>query len=472
MRTYFFVSFLLIFVLPSCSVPNVESYVDEYPPIYPDYNGVTIPSNITPLNFMYLVEEKAYLSINGNVLIASDRKGNFCFSKREWRKLINEKSDIEISLIAKQNGKWASYNPIHIHVAEEIDPYISYRLIPPGYQGWRRMGIYQRCLENYSEYVIHHNDNSGGNCVNCHTYNARNPEQMLMHARADFGGTYIFSGEKSYRVNIPKESGISTLVYPYWHPDGRHIAFSVNNTKQSFFAHNPNRIEVFDSASDVVILDTETGDITWNALTRDENMCETFPCFSPDGKYLYFCSSERQEQMPRDYDKAKYNLYRVQYDAVNNTLGDSLELVFDAKSLGKSASFPRVSPDGRFLVFTLHAYGNFSIWHKDADLYIMDLETSNVQPLSEFNSDDVESYHSWSSNGRWMVFSSRRDDGLYTRPYIGYIDSLGTAHKPFLMPQKYPQRYYQSQMNSYNLPEFTQDRVKVSKRRIVSTMRK
>ena len=82
------------------------------------------------------------------------------------------------------------------------------------------------------------------------------------------------------------------------------------------------------------------------------------------------------------------------------------------------------------------------------------------RPLVEVNSDDVESYHSWSSNSRWFVFSSRRIDGLYTRPYIAYVDEDGKVGKPFLLPQK-DAGFYQSFMKSFNIPEFITGKVKV-----------
>lgn len=102
----------------------------------------------------------------------------------------------------------------------------------------------------------------------------------------------------------------------------------------------------------------------------------------------------------------------------------------------KASLSPAYRPTGKFLMFTLSAYGNFSIWHKDADLYLAHLHTNQIRPLSALNSNDVESYHSWSSNSHWVVFSSRRTDGLYTRPFIAYIDEEGKAHKPFLAAAK------------------------------------
>ena len=112
------------------------------------------------------------------------------------------------------------------------------------------------------------------------------------------------------------------------------------------------------------------------------------------------------------------------------SFGSKVDTLYNAQIHQKSVSFPRVSPDGKNLVFTLHNWGNFSIWHKEADLWKVNLQTEEVVPLAEVNSDDVESYHSWSSNSRWLIFSSRRTNGLYTRPFIAYVDEKGETCKP------------------------------------------
>ena len=137
--------------------------------------------------------------------------------------------------------------------------------------------------------------------------------------------------------------------------------------------------------------------------------------------------------------------------------------------MGKSISFPKPSYDGRFLVYTLSDYGNFSIWHHEADLWILDLATGQSRPMNLANSNDTESYHSWSSNSRWLMFSSRRDDGLYTRLFFTHIDENGQESKPFMLPQKHPLHYYSYLNRSYNVPEFVTgpvklDRVKAEKK--------
>ncbi len=140
--------------------------------------------------------------------------------------------------------------------------------------------------------------------------------------------------------------------------------------------------------------------------------------------------------------------------------------------MGKSASFPRISPDGRFLLYTLSDYGNFSIWHHESDLKMIDLQTGDSISTNQINSSRTESYHSWSSNSRWIVFSSRRGDGLHTRPYFAHVNADGTFSKPMLLPQRNPQEYYRELFYSYNIPELVKSEVTLSARRTDIMIRK
>ena len=147
------------------------------------------------------------------------------------------------------------------------------------------------------------------------------------------------------------------------------------------------------------------------------------------------------------------------------------QLVFRADSLDKSATLPRISPDGRWLMFTLGQYGCFHIWHKDADLWMIDLQTLAARPAGELNSCETESYHSWSSNGRWVVFSSRRDDGGYTRPFFAHIGADGRATKPFELPQAYPD-YNRQSMKCFNIPELMKGPVNIKPQSFADVLKK
>lgn len=471
-----FVAFFLALATSCGRKISVTGSIEGCPEIFPDYAGVTIPSNIAPLNFSFLGEEPATLIVSGKSgeRQIRGREGLFSFPTRYWRKLMAENAGASISLTVavRRDSKWLAFNPFTINVSsDKIDPFLSFRLIPPGYQAWKKVGIYQRNLETYSQTAIFKNSLTGGNCVNCHSYCQRDPSKMLFHARADFGGTVMILEDKVEKLNTKTDSTISALVYPYWHPSGKHVAFSVNTTNQNFFSHNENRIEVYDSASDVVVYDVDKHEIFWSPLTRSKDSFETFPTFSPDGRSLYFCSAKAVSPMPQEYSKAKYSLCRIDFHPEDASFGERVDTLYNGARNGKSVSFPRISPDGKFLIFTLQEYGNFSIWHKDANLWTANLQTGEIHPLDAVNSEDVDSYHSWSGNSRWLVFSSRRIDGLYTRPFFCHIDGNGQASKPFLLPQKNPLEYYSSQMNSYNIPELMERKATVNAHDIASALR-
>ena len=464
----------LIFFSCSVSVRNSED-MGVLPDIFPDYINVTVPANIAPLNFCCRgTQSRGILLIEGRQdSIKVSSSGKFSIPRHKWQKLLEENKggEIKLTVFTKNGDVWKKYKPFFIAIAPEpIDPYIAYRLIEPGYSAWDKMGIYQRDIEGYHESPVYENRVSNFNCVNCHSFCMQDPGQMLFHVRGGpNAGTILIKEEKTGKLNTKADTVHSPLVYPSWHPSGKYVAFSVNKTRQVFYANNRDRVEVFDSKSDVVIYDIGKHEVFTTPLLSSENAFETFPSFSPDGKILYYCSAKALT-VPEKIDSVKYNLCSVSFDSERRTFGEKADTIYNVKISGGSAAFPRVSPDGEYLLFTLSEFGNFHIWHKDADLYLMDLKTGKYVDMQSVNSNDVESYHSWSSNSRWFVFGSRRMDGLYTRLYIAYLDNKGKTGKAFLLPQKDPE-YYDRLMKSYNIPEMIKGKVEINSYDIVNHTR-
>lgn len=462
-------------LLAACGDKEPSSYRDagEAPDIFPDYADVTIPPNIAPLRFMLNNpgggRAVAVLQCEGGRLVCeADKEGQFLFPEKKWRRLAKaaKGKSIDVTVYAGNGKEWLRYKPFSIHVStDSIDSHIVYRLIQPGYVLWNGLGIYQRNLGNFEQKAILRNTRLDFNCMNCHSFNQRDPEKMVMHMRAKWGGTYVFDNGRIEKIDGRVSDRIQSLVYPYWHPSGRYIAFSSNVTRQAFHLNDPNRIEVYDLASDVVVYDVERHEVLVDSAICSSKSFETFPAFSPDGRTLYFCSAGTRT-MPKDFKKVRYSLCAVSFDEKTGRFGTRVDTLFNSRTEGKSASFPRVSPDGRYLVFTAASYGNFSIWHKDADLYLIDLRSRQCRPLAQANSGDVESYHSWSGNSRWLVFSSRRMDGLYTRPFIARIGRDGQASKPFAVPQETP-AFFSECMYSFNIPELVSGGVGFSTQKIV-----
>lgn len=465
------IGILIILSTLSCTAPiKVEKAIDAYPDIFPDYKDITIPPNIAPLNFKIItphVDARVVFSGRKRTYEFSINNGQFYISQSKWKSLLSESRgcEIKVTIYTKDRDGWVVYKPFVMNVAEEkIDSWLAYRLIEPGYETWFKMGIYQRNLETFEESAIFENKMTAYNCVNCHSFCMQNPQKMLFHFRAIYPGTILIDGKLMEKLNTKTDSTISPFVYPSWHPSGKFIAFSTNTTKQIFHSNDKNRVEVYDEASDVIVYDVLKHEILTSTLISSKKAFETFPSFSSDGKILYFCSANALP-MPKSYKQLKYSLCSITFDPETRTFGNLVDTIYNARTGHCSTSFPRVSPDGKYLLYTLSDYGNFSIWHKNADLCLTDLGKKVNISLDIVNSDDVESYHSWSSNSHWFVFSSRRIDGLYTRPFIAYLDKTGKPHKPFLLPQK-DVEFYKRLMKSYNIPEFLIGKVEFDGRKI------
>ena len=453
-----------------CKTDNYDniSALGREPVIEPDYSGVTIPNNIAPMNFTISENAEFFRIIarspNGTRLIVKSSDGIVRFPVKSWKMLLegSQGGKIEIEVISEDNrGKGNKYDPFFMNIASEpVDPYLCYRLLYPGYKYWVELKIVQRSTEDFEEESLFENQLLEDNCVNCHSFKQNSPERFLLHVRGSLDGTYFVDGEKVTRTTLKTQNMPANAVYPAWHPTGRYVAFSSNKTGQSYHMRPEKNIEVTDQFSSLVIYDTGKNEIF--ACLQDDTVkyMETFPYWSPDGEYLYYCRT-RQVKVGNDYMQVKYDLVRKSFDQVSGVFGNA-EIVFNALAINKSVSFPAISPDGQYLVFTLHDYGTFSIWHKEADLYLLNLQNGKVDKMS-LNSNETESWHSWSSNGRWLVFSSKRGDGLTARPYFAYFGSPDNVGKPFVLPQKDPTLYKRME-ETFNRPEFVSGKINVGPR--------
>lgn len=469
-------SIYLVFVLliSACSNnPGSAEEVARIPSVSPDYTGVTIPPNIAPLNFrinepgeshrVTIKSEKTQKSFTVN---SSD--GRVIFPENKWKELCIESADsrLKVEIISQKEGKSFRYEPFYMTIAaEKIDPYLAYRLIYPGYYSWSHIRIMQRCLENFREDAVVDNQVLDNNCVNCHSFNNNDPGRFMVHIRGSKGGTYIVDNGNIEKTDPKIETMPGSATYPSWHPGGRYIAFSSNQVRQSFYAATQKSIEVYDIMSSMIVYDRQTRMIRTVQEDDTASCMRTFPSWSPDGRYLYYCKANcRNPGSNPEMETIRnihYNLVRKSFNADSGTFGKT-EIVFNAGSMNKSASFPRISPDGKKLVFTLHDFGTFPIWHPEADLYLLDLESMECRKM-ELNSSSTESYHSWSHNGSWIVFSSKRADGRSTRPYFSYINADGKAGKPFMLPQEDPDMYGRM-LESFNIPELVSGRIMMTPR--------
>ena len=445
--------------------------VDRYPKIDPDYADVTVPPNIAPLNFcLHESAEQIHVLIKGpkgEAVSIKSRKPKIVIPEKPWKNLLaaNPGETIQFEVATRSDkGEWQRYLPFEQHIAkEEIDAYLAYRLMNPLYIKWKFLGLYERDLTGFSERSILHNRGLDNACINCHAFANNRTQNMSIHMRLGPGtGMLLHTNGKTRKIDTRTAFNSAAAAYTSWHPSGDLIAFSVNKVSQFFHAKGY-PLDVWDTASDILLYDINQNMVRTFPKIASKNRMETYPNWTPDGRSLVFCSTPRSEATldlsNHGYRQIKYDLLRIPYDVENNSWGETETLV-SAEESGLSVTHPRVSPDGRFILFCMSAYGNFSIYRPSSDLYLLDLETGDYRKL-EINSRQADSYHTWSRNGHWFVFSSKRRDGLCAHPFFCHVGAEGQVSKPFVLPQKDPGCYNESIL-TYNVPELIAEKVQVN----------
>lgn len=446
--------------------------VDRFPSIRPDYCGTVIPPNIAPLNF--LVDESGtdcavrIRAAQGEAIELRARDFQVVIPMDRWRKLLDANRGQELSIdvcVRDDQGEWRQFRPIVNRIAgSEIDNYLLYRLIRPIHTVYTDVNIYERDLRSYRETPVVENRSFGHACVNCHTPSVNHPDRMLLQTRGskdgiNYSGTIVVRDGRIDKIDTRSlfhggepeggRIGKAMAAYSAWHPNGRIVAYSANDISQFFHAVGEVR-DVFDANSDLALYHLESNTVTTGPGISRPDRLETFPAWSPDGRSLYFCACDR---LPRQqYKEIRYDLMRIGYDPDTGEWGD-LETVVSAEETGKSNTEPRVSPDGKWLLFCMSDYGSFPVYQSSSDLWLLDVQTGEYDRLP-VNSPQSESWHCWSSNSRWIVFASKRRDGVFARIYFSHVDELGKAYKPFLLPQKDP-TFYDRLIKTYNVPELT-----------------
>ncbi len=459
---------LLMFLLASClQRPSNELEDNKLPRIWPDYADVTIPVDIAPLNFVVDSADLLYVKLQGSISGCLETSGKYAdFDIDSWHDLTrqNRGADIIVTVSTMRDGQWTRHMPFPIHVSQDslADYGITYRKIAPGYETYSDIGIYQRDIHSFNEDPIITSSLVPGQCMCCHTANRANPRQLTMHLRGKHPATLIQIDGRRQWLTTKTDSTISNCMYPYWHPSGNFCAYSLSIVHQNFYTGHAKFIEVFDLASDACVLDVRTNQLILAPPLQSPDV-ETYPVFSADGNTIFFCTS-KPHRLPAEAHLMRYDLCSIGFDAEQGRIDTHVDTLIKVSDKGHSITLPRPSYDGRFIIYCLTDYGYFPIDHPESDLHILDLKTMESRPLAQANSSDTESFHNWSSNSRWIVFSSRRHDSMTSLAYFAHIDTLGNASKPFLLPQRNPREFYTNSLHSFNTPDFTSDKVYIDPR--------
>lgn len=461
MRYISVIAFVVLALLSCTNDPGTAAQkADAMPDIFPDYTDITIPANIAPMNFgirgakdikaIFAIDNKEMMTVFGDDYIDIDED--------EWHKLLlaakGKSITVTVSAWDNQHPNGVEYKPFHIAVAKDnIDPWLVYRLIDPGYDSWGNMGIYKRNLSTFDEEALINNKDDRRRCVNCHSFADYAPTTMMYHQRSLDPATVIIHDGIEERIDL-KSIGIQKQgLYCKWHPSGKYILFSNNGTHQSFLDSGKKVLEVYDTFSSLFLYNVATHEVTTDSLLYNDTDMQTFATWSPDGKKMYYCTAPAEDNFPDDYEKVRYSIVSIGFNVAIGRFDGKTDTIYNARTEEHSASFPRISADGRYMLFTEADCGTFPVYHPEASLQIIDLSTRKWVDTKVLASNQSESYHDWSSSGRWMVFQTRRMDGRHTRLMLAYFDRNGKPHKPFMLPQRNPEDN-RTRLYSFNVPEF------------------
>jgi hypothetical protein len=465
--------FILININQNADTPTHSIEIKKMPEIDPDYSNIIIPANIAPMNFYINEPGSQYLvkivASNGMAIKISSKNGKVIIPERKWKKLLaaNQGEKLNYYIYIKQKNQWYQYRSFSNIIAKDsIDSHLVYRLIEPSFIKSKMMGLYQRNLTNFQEKTII--AKMGVNeCYNCHSFHNKKADNWMFHIRGEkFGATYIIQNDMIKKIDTRTAFNKQPGAYRSWHPSGKLIAFSANIVRQFLHAAGYPQ-EGYDTRSDLILYKIDANIVTTNPAIASPLFMETYPEWSPDGRYLYYCRAPQPSTdllFEEVYDKIMYDLYRIAYDLNTDKWGQP-EIVLSSENTGLSVTQPRISPDGRYLACAMTKWGTFGIHRPGGDIYLLNLESGDFYK-PDINSEHPESYNSWSSNSRWLAFSSKRRDGVCTRVYFSYIDRNGYAYKPFIMPQEDP-TFYDTFIFTYNVPEFVDGPIKVSGQKLI-----
>ena len=258
---------------------------------------------------------------------------------------------------------------------------------------------------------------------------------------------YNKPGEK-WRKSNPRLGFMSQIS-----PDGEYVVTTLNSQVYVANFKDYRFLQVFYPTRGILAWYSKaTGRIQTLPGADDPRYAHTGNAWSPDGKYLVFSRAEAREAYPEGRELAKYpndpNEIQIQYDLYripfNAGQGGRAEPIAGASQNGMSNSFPKVSPDGRWIVFVQSRNG--FLMRPDSQLYIIPAEGGQARRM-RCNTSLMNSWHSFSPNGRWLVFSSK-SRGPYTKMFLTHLDPEGNDTPAILIENS------TAANRAVNIPEF------------------
>ena len=355
---------------------------------------------------------------------------------------------------------------VQFHISSDpADNYIVYRMVEPPFNINKTPNIFIRDIRKSKADIFL--DARQEYCMNCHLFSSKqgNTGKLAFQVRSLVKGkknynlptylaVYDIDKHKGFRARLPFEIQMTTFMA--WSPDGNKLAYSAN---QKVLALKPLIFETqyaAMTASDIAIYNLETNDTYLVPGASDPNALEVYPQWSPDGNRLIFSRSP----VGTHPSQTLYDLYAVDLNQPN----PAAHPIEGASKDNQSHVFPRFSPDGKWLAFSQNGGGD--LIRATSDLYLMPGSLDGPSHRLECNVDyAADSWYSWSSNSRWIVFASKREGGVYASLYLTHIGDDGHSSPAIPLPIE------EKPFISFNIPEFIKNRPDIHEKELFDALR-
>ncbi|HUW57542.1 MAG TPA: hypothetical protein VMZ92_12965 [Planctomycetota bacterium] len=343
---------------------------------------------------------------------------------------------------------------------DPADNAIIYRLVRPPFITKKTPNMYVRDIRRKRDRVF-----LGARqqyCLNCHTFSSKSGT----HGKVGFQIRYIGAARMAHPIyfavyDIDRQEGrkiilpfaIQMTTFMAWSPDETKLAFSANQALATLPPIVYETQFAGQSTSDLAVYDATAGSACLVKGAADPKVLEIYPYWTPDGRSIVYSSAPAGLHPT----VTRFDLMVIPYDGGR---GGTPVPIRGAAANGRSNHYARFSPDGRWMTFVQSAYG--SLIKASSDVWIMPA-TLDAPPrrLASNVPYAADSWHSWSSNSRWIVFATKRDDGIYARVYMTHIDDEGNASPAVRLPIETPEM-----RTSFNLPEFVAEVPPVGERQL------
>jgi len=308
-------------------------------------------------------------------------------------------------------------------------------------------------------------------CGNCHSFTRDGATLAMDVDYANDKGSYAITAVEERTVLAPdriitwadyrrEDQDLTFGLLSQISPDGRYAMSTVKDRSVFVPTEDHAYSQLFFPIRGILAYyDREAKTFSSLPGADDPHYVQSNPSWTPDGQYLLFARAPAvkipgvekvktvllpphlAEDFVQRRRRLKYDLYRIPF---NRGEGGRPEPVPGASNNGMSNFFPRVSPDGKWLVFTMAE--SFMLLQPDSKLYIMPAEGGTPRQMT-CNTPNMNSWHSWSPNGRWLVFSSKAR-GPHTQLYLTHVDEEGRDTPPVLL------EHLSIEGRAANIPEF------------------